>query len=117
MISEAEEGTAVADVPNGIYGFTWAPQSEAPLFRKQGFQSFEIHKAANGEIDLIGFISEDDAKRMADSKEEFYINLFPVAHESATKAICIARSQILQHRDPTRNAGNSIELKLEPRRA
>lgn len=114
LIADEGEGTAAADLPNGKYGFSWAPQAEAPVFRKQGYQSFEIHKAADGEIHLIGFITAEDSSRLASSAEDFYINLYPLPYESATKAVSIAKSQILQHRDPARDAGNAIKLKLAP---
>lgn len=114
LINEEVEGTAAADLPSSTYGFTWAPQAEAPLFRKQGYQSFEIHKAADGEIYLIGFITTEDSNRLASSREDFYINLYPLPYEGATKAVSIAKSRILQHRDPTRDVGNAIKLKLNP---
>jgi hypothetical protein len=113
LIIEEVEGTAAANLPNGTYGFTWAPQSEAPLFKTQGYQSFELHKAADGEIYLIGFITAEDSNQLASSGEDFYINLYPLPYESATKTVSIAKSRILQHRDPTRDAGNAIKLKLE----
>jgi hypothetical protein len=114
LVNEADEGAAATDLPNGTYGFTWAPQSEAPLFRTQGYQSFEIHKAAGGEIYLIGFITAEDSSRLASSGEDYYINLYPLPYEGATKAVSIAKSRILQHREPTREAGNAIKLKLAP---
>ncbi len=116
LVEEAQEGTGIADLPNGRYGFTWAPQSESPLFRKQGYQSFEIHKAATGEIHIMGFITAEDSSRLATSNEEFYINLYPAAYENASKVVAINKSQIVQHRDPSREAGNSVKLKLEPAR-
>ena len=114
LIIEEVEGTAAAELPGGTYGFTWAPQAEAPLFRKQGYQSFEIHKAIDGEIYLIGFITAEDSSRLASNGEDFYINLYPLPYEGAKIAVSIAKSRILQHRDPTRDAGNAIKLKLKP---
>lgn len=114
LVNETAEGAAAADLPKGTYGFTWAPQAEAPLFRKQGYQSFEIHKATDGEIYLIGFITAEDSNRLASSGEDFFINLYPLPYEGATKAVSIAKSRILQHRDPTRDAGNAMKLRIEP---
>jgi hypothetical protein len=115
LITEKEEGTAIEAMANGVYGFTYSPQEQSPIFSKRMFQIFEVHKTLAGEIQIIGFISDTDAQNLADKKEEFVsIELYPEPYRDAHKAIGIPKSHILEHRGPTRENGNALKLKVEP---
>ena len=59
------EGFSIRDVPNGLYGFTYAPANDdAGLFRSRMFQSFEMHKGADGNVYVLGFVTPETACRM-----------------------------------------------------
>ena len=47
-----------------MYGFTYAPLTESPVFAKDHYGSFEVHKAADGTERLIGFVSASDVARL-----------------------------------------------------
>lgn len=53
LIDRADEGEAAHKLPNGIFGFTFAPLTETPVFAKHSHQSFEVHKLPDGELCLI----------------------------------------------------------------
>ncbi len=115
LVEETDEGGAAEELPNGVYGFTYSPQEQSPVFSKRMFQIFEVHKTLDGEVQIIGFISETDAQKLAAKTEEFIsIHLYPEPYESAVKAIGIPKSQILEHRGPIRENGNPLKLKVEP---
>src|ERR1043166_940605 len=71
LIDIADEGEPANRLPNGTYGFTNAPQDEAPIFCQKMFQIFEVHKTSEGEVLIIGFISETEAQQLATTKDEF----------------------------------------------
>ncbi len=49
LVEDAEEGTGVNALPDGIYGFTYSPGlPNAPLFAVRRYRSFETHKLASG---------------------------------------------------------------------
>src|SRR5277367_559002 len=61
-LTPEEEGTAIAVLPSGVYGFTYAPgQPEVPLFSKNSYHSFEMHKAADGTEYVLGFVTPSEA--------------------------------------------------------
>ena len=68
LVTTEEEGCALDRLPAGTYGWTYAPASESPLFSKQGFQSFEMHRAQDGTGYLVGYVTDSDAIALS-SKE------------------------------------------------
>lgn len=115
LIEPKDEGVAIETLPGGVFGFTYSPQEQSPLFSIKMFQIFEVHKTIAGEVQIIGFISAEEAQKLADPHEEFVsIQLYPEPYERAVKAIGIPKSHILEHRGPTRENGNALRLKVEP---
>src|SRR5690349_1994128 len=51
------EGVALEHVPAGLYGFTYAPLTESPLFAKQTTGSFEMHRALDGTAFLVAYVT------------------------------------------------------------
>ena len=113
LIDQKDEGSAVASLPNGVYGFSYSPQKETPLFRDEKYQCFEVHKLAGGDVHLIGFLTEQDAGRLS-ANEEVEVNLYPDPWNEAVKAVSIPFSRMKQIKGPTRHDGNSVSLRLEP---
>lgn len=113
LIEEKDEGSAVASLPNGVYGFSYSPQQETPLFRDEKYQCFEVHKLADGNAHLIGFVTEQDAGRLS-ANEEAEVNLYPDLWNEAVKLVSIPFSRMKQIKGPTRHDGNSVSLRLDP---
>ena len=42
LITSREEGRGFAKLPTGVYGFTYAPAPETPLFVKHSFGAYEV---------------------------------------------------------------------------
>ncbi len=115
LIDEKEEGFPIDALANGVYGFTYSPQEQSPIFSNRMFQIFEVHKTLSGEVQIIGFISDDDAQKLAGKIEEIVsLELYPEPYKAAKQAIGIPKSHILEHRGPTRENGNALKLKVEP---
>ena len=101
LIEPADEGKAAHKIPEGVFGFTFAPLTETPVFAKHSHQSYEVHKLPDGELHLIGYISPANETR-----------LYPDAWGEATKLVSIRVASVAaadnrHHREP----GNPITLR------
>lgn len=117
LVPEKDEGTSAYKLPLGTYGFSWAPQAETPVFRKRGFQSFEVHHDAEGEVHIIGFVTADDAKALSNSNVSVSVRLYPQPYEQASVAVSVQKTRISDHKGPERENGNPLKLKVEPSQA
>lgn len=111
LIDKQQNGTGIARQPNGVYGFTYAPQQESPLFHKKSFHSFEMHKLPDGSVHLLGFVTEEAAAKLSASGEYFDLDLYPDPWESSVKAVSIPSSRILENKGPSREPGNALRLR------
>ncbi|HYP27352.1 MAG TPA: hypothetical protein VE262_11590 [Blastocatellia bacterium] len=111
LIDDSERGFGIARLPNGVYGFTYAPQQESPLFAQKSFHSFEMHKLADGSVHLVGFVTEEEASKLASSEEYFDVDLYPDAWESSAKAVSVPSSRVLEMKGPSRLPGNALTLR------
>ena len=108
-----EEGLPAAALPPGVYGFTYAPgQPEVPLFSKQNYHSFEVHKAADGTEYLIGFVTPLEASDLAASKEGAAIRLFPSPWEGSQSLVSVRVSGIVAPKRMPREDGNPLPITL-----
>src|SRR5690348_7930864 len=48
LIDPNDEGMSFEKLPVGVYGFSYAPQQESPLFGNKMYQNFEVHKLPDG---------------------------------------------------------------------
>ena len=84
LIEPAEEGFNVYDLPNGVYGFTFAPGlKEVPVYGKRPYHSYEIQKLQNGEIHTIGFVTAAVFESMR-GKEAVEALIFPEEWKEST---------------------------------
>lgn len=112
-LTPEEEGSAVAVLPNGVYGFTYAPgQPEVPLFSRQGYHSFEVHKASDGTEYLLGFVTQLEASDLDASKEGVVILLFPSPWENSQSLVRVPVSGIVPAKRMPREGGNPFPLTL-----
>ena len=112
LVHERDRGFGIALQPNGVYGFTYSPRQESPLFDRKSFRSFEMHKLADGSVHLVGFVSEEEAAKLSTSGEYLDIELYPDAWESSVKAVSIPSSRIIEMTGPSREAGNALKLRV-----
>lgn len=108
-----EEGMRAADLPDGIYGFTWSPSFEStPLFARRSFRTFEFHKLANGTIEVIGYLTEPDASR-AGGLESGSVDIYPDPWQEAQRLVAMPLSRIVpSKRVPARENGCPWTIEL-----
>jgi len=112
LIGENDEGTSFERLPVGVYGFSYAPQQEAPLFDKKMYQNFEVHKLADGVMCVIGYVNEADFETI-EAGRATTIRLYPDPYEQATRLVCVRMSRVLRAKSPTRDHGNALPLDLD----
>jgi hypothetical protein len=99
IVSGAEEGTGVDNLPGGVYGYTYSPGlSNSPLFAVRRYRSYEIHKLANGDILLAAFASSEDARQLTSVNEDITIQVCPEPEDGRATLVMIPYTRIRQHR-------------------
>jgi hypothetical protein len=89
LLTQQEEGRGFSRIPEGVYGFTNAPATETPVFLKQTFQSFEVHKLAGGHGRLLGYCTQDQARAIAGEPDLLEMDLYPEPYETATVLVAL----------------------------
>lgn len=115
LITSEEEGFLISELPNGVYGYSYAPdiQDGAPVFQKQKYLSFELHKAAWGEYFFIGFVTAEEARRLEAGDEYLEIYLYPQPFKEATTPVAISANRVIgRHLRPLRTEGGPLPLKV-----
>jgi hypothetical protein len=99
LVRDAEEGTGVNALPNGVYGYTYSPGlPNAPLFSARRFRSYETHKLASGDVMVIGYADPDTARQVTDPSAEVTVRVHAEPHDGATVLVKIPYARIRQHR-------------------
>ena len=99
VVSTAEEGTGVNQLPGGVYGYTYSPALDgAPLFATRSFRSYEAHKLPSGEVTLIGFASSDAARQLTTAPQDVTIQVQPHPEEGQDVLVEIPYSRIRTHK-------------------
>jgi hypothetical protein len=110
-LTSEEEGYDVPRLPDGVYGFTGAVgRRDAPLFRQPMTQGYEMHKLLDGTVMLVGYVSADDAGKLATSKDVVDIRLFPDRHEKAPELVSLPAHRILRHKEHSHRLGEGVQL-------
>ena len=113
-LSDPEEGFGIDRLPNGVYGFTYAPDKpSAPLFRNNPYHSFEMHKLPDGAAFIVGFVSLETAEKIDAGKEALHIDLFPEPQEGAQTLAAVPCSRVTHHRELSIREGK-LDLELGP---
>lgn len=108
-----EEGMDAVLLPGGVYGFTYAPgQPETPLFAKQNYHTFEVHKTADGTGYLIGFVTPSEASDLSAAKGGTPVRLFPKPWESSQSLVCVPVSGIVSSKRMPREDGNPFPFTI-----
>jgi hypothetical protein len=115
-VTSAEEGHDVQSLPAGVYGFTGAPAApQLPLFAHPIVRSTEVHKTANGEIYLVGYVQPPEKQTIESGAEPVHVNLFPEPHGESEALVALPMSRIDRRHPPTRDGGNSMAVEIAPR--
>lgn len=113
-LAPEQEGFAAHRLPAGVYGFAYAPgQSEVPLFAKKSYHSFELHKAADGNDYLIGYVTAPEAADLEARKEGAAITLYPDPWEQAQRLVNVPVTIMTPaKRAITREPGNPLRFTI-----
>ena len=110
-LSEKEEGTGLKHLPGGVFGFTYAPTSEAPLFAKHNPRSFEVHKMADGTARLLCFVEPQEKARVYENRGD--VKLYPDEWGPSTELVVVRYDDVAHPENKlTRDAGNPIRTHL-----
>ncbi len=109
-----DEGFSVDRLPGGVYGFTYAPQQESPMFQKKNYRNFEVHKLADNSIQMVGFVTQEEAGQLSSASENIKVNFYPDPAEKSVKAVCIPLSRVVHTNGPVREAGYVLKLDISP---
>lgn len=114
-LTPAEEGLAMQQLPNGIFGFSFAPgYSETPVYSRRPYQCFELHKLENGEIHVIGLVTPEDKEKLGSGKEAT-VSIYPEPFKSATELVSVADRRIAPARKAVaREDGNPFRSLIYP---
>ena len=113
LISEADEGSSFAHLPPGVYGFTYAPATETPIFQRHSYHSFEVHKLPDGSGCMIVFCTPEEAAKLKEKGREFEMTVYPDQWENATQPVAIPFDQVYTSLyKPVRRDGNAIPLRI-----
>ena len=99
LVSAAEEGTGIKQLPAWVYGYTYSPGLDsAPLFATRSFRSYETHKLASG-----GGREPDErhvaaARQLTTAPQEVTIQVQPHPEPEQNTLVEIPYSRIRTHR-------------------
>jgi hypothetical protein len=112
-LSREEEGARLQSLPAGVFGFTYSPATETPLFAGRTYHSFEIHKLSGGGTFLIAFAAPAEAERIRSGEAQIEATVFPDPYEQATELVRISYARIVNNLyKPIRYDGNALPLRI-----
>jgi len=114
-LTDAESGSGVNRLPNGVYGFTYSPaEDNFPLFNDRDLRSFEGHKLEDGRIFLLGFLAAEDKEAFEKRGAGPTIHLFPEPKGKAVQLVRVPLVRIVRHVENSVRKGTGLELLLRP---
>ena len=112
LVKVENEGFALVKQPSGTFGFSYAPMNECPVYQKQTFQVFEVHKRADGSRWVLGYVTPEDDATLNSGKEPVDVNLYPEPYEQAQKLVAVDMARSMKAKPASRIDGNFIRLTL-----
>lgn len=107
LVKPENEGFSLAKQPDGVYGFSYAPLQECPVFGRQTFQVFEVHKRKDGSKWVLGHVTPEEEAAFT-AGELLEITFYPEPFEKATNLFPLDMAWVMKHRAPSRIDGNFI---------
>lgn len=115
LVTDEEEGTGIDRLPNGVYGYTYSPAEENfPLFKTQDLRSYEAYRLSDGSAVLVGFLTRDDADKMAAAGETVTVHLFPAPKGDANKLVTVPMARVVGRKEYSQRTGRGLELYVGP---
>jgi hypothetical protein len=115
-LTKAEEGSDIYHLPNGVFGFTYAPGlREVPVYSKQHYHGFEIHRLSSGEVHIIGFVTPEEKAQFASAMQPVQAVVFPERWKTATELVSLPDTRLQPARKAvTREDGNPFKTLVSP---
>ena len=114
-IAKAEEGTSFTHLPAGVFGFTYAPLTESPLFSKHDYHCFEMQKHPDGAGSLVCWVTPEEASQIAASQAFLDLYVYPEKWKEAIEAVSISVDRLnRRNRNPIREDGNRLAVTVAP---
>lgn len=106
-VAQADQGNHIDFIAAGTYGFTYSPATEGlPLFERQSFQAFEVHKLFSGAVHFVGYMNEADAKALQAAPDTTELKLYPEPFENAASLVSVPSERVLKAKPTSRENGN-----------
>lgn len=115
-LTKAEEGWDIHNLPNGLFGFTYAPGlKEVPVYSKQHYHGFEIQRLANGEIHVVGFVTAGEKAQFAAAKQAVQAVVYPDRWNESTELVSLSTARLQPAKKAvTREDGNPFRTLVYP---
>jgi hypothetical protein len=108
-----EEGAPVHSLPAGVYGFSYAPATETPLFARKSYHSFEVHKRGDGSAHMLAFVTKSEAERLAEHGDDLEVTVYPDPYGESDTLVTVPFERILTSLyKPVRRDGNAVPLTI-----
>ena len=114
LVEPHEEGSAAANLPRGVYGFTGSAGLAAPLFANRRYRNFEIHHLHDGDIVIVGFVTPAEADTLKRAQAPLEVTIYPDIEGDATAITSISYSRIAQHRQYAIRNTSGLLLHVSP---
>lgn len=117
LVTSAQEGTAAADLPPGVYGFSGSPGLAAPLFAERRYRNFEIHHLHDGNIVIVGFVTAVDATNLRAGPDPVVVMIYPDIETDASEIVAVPYSRIVHHRQYSVRNAPGLQAQVLPEAA
>ena len=114
LVESHEEGSAAANLPRGVYGFTGSAGLAAPLFAIRRYRNFEIHHLHDGDIVIVGFVTPAQARELRGAHAPFELTIYPDIEGDATAITSISYARIAHHRQYSVRNTPGLQLHVSP---
>jgi hypothetical protein len=113
LVNDEEDGTGVHRLPAGVFGYTYAVgMKDAPLFKKNAIDSFEMHKRIDAEVMLVGYLPDDVVQTLETASDLVDLQLYPVAKGTATRLVTIPMSRVVRMKEHSTRVDGSVALRV-----
>ena len=115
-LTKEEEGSDIYKLPNGVWGFSYAPGlKEVPIYSKGHYHGFEIHRLSNGEVHVIGFVTPEEKAQWSSSKVAVKAAIYPERWEASTELVSVVDSRLQPAKKAlAREDGNPFRTLVSP---
>ncbi len=114
-LQSLEETFGFNRLPSGVYGFSSLPLSlDCPVLRTPDARLFEVHKASDGVIRILGFVCPESAARMETGGETVEVCLYSSPVADASVLVSIPLAAVMGCRQRRSKVENVLELTTGP---